>query len=200
VPPASIPNSAEPSAPSTASAATAQSSTDPTQAQSTAPDSAAPSASGSAPAAGTTPAQPSPVPAPTNAAAKAPLATEPDAGKSNNSQPSDGKKDTSSSNAEVPGEDGAIVLSSKGAENRLVHSVPPQYPDEARSGQAQGTVVLKASVNENGAVAALHPVEGNPTLVTAAITAVRQYRYRPYIRDGKALPFQTIVVVDFQRP
>jgi hypothetical protein len=29
---------------------------------------------------------------------------------------------------------------------------------------------------------------------------VKQWRYRPYVRDGKALPFQTIIIVDFQRP
>ena len=103
--------------------------------------------------------------------------------------------------AELPGENSAIILSSKGAERRLAHSVQPNFPVEARGqAQAQGTVVLKEVVDQNGKVEGVRLVEGNATLATAAIQAVKQWRYRPYVRDGKAQPFQTIVIVDFQRP
>ena len=43
-------------------------------------------------------------------------------------------------------------------------------------------------------------IEGNPVLAPAATKAVKQWRYKPYIRDGSRTPFQTIVIVDFQRP
>jgi outer membrane biosynthesis protein TonB len=43
-------------------------------------------------------------------------------------------------------------------------------------------------------------VDGDAALATAAIDAVKQWRYRPYVRDGKAQPFQTVVIVDFQKP
>ena len=118
-------------------------------------------------------------------------------------KPSDSKKDATvatSSGAELPGESSAIVLSSKGAENRLAYSIAPKYPVEARSGAAEGTVVLKEVVDENGKVEGVRLVEGNEVLATAAINAVKQWRYRPYVRDGKAQPFQTVVLVDFQRP
>jgi len=105
-----------------------------------------------------------------------------------------------SSFAQLPGENSAIILSSTGAEKRLVHSVQPKYPVEARSGGAEGTVVLKEVVDENGKVEGVRLVEGNAALATAAIQAVKQWRYRPYVRDGKAQPFQTVVIVDFQRP
>jgi TonB family protein len=103
-------------------------------------------------------------------------------------------------NAQLPGEQSAVILSSKGAERRLDHSVPPKYPVEAQPGETQGTVVLKVVVDENGKVQDLRLVEGNATQAAAAIEAVKQWRYRPYVRDGKAVPFQTIVIVDFQRP
>jgi TonB family protein len=114
----------------------------------------------------------------------------------------DTKKDVAapSPDTPLPGESSAIILSSKGAEKRLAHSVPPKYPTEARSGDAQGTVVLKEVVDESGKVAGLRLVEGDATLAAAAIKAVKQWRYRPYERDGKALPFQTVVIIDFQRP
>jgi len=105
-----------------------------------------------------------------------------------------------SSEARAVEESNAIIISSKGAEKRLIHSVPPKYPAEARSRGAQGTIVLKIVVDENGKVASVGLVEGNAALANSAIEAVKQWRYRPYERDGKDLSFQTVVIVDFQRP
>jgi protein TonB len=139
-------------------------------------------------------------PASAATAPTAPVATKPEANKTSD-QPADSKKNAAAatpSDTPLPGENSAIILSSKGAEKRLLQSVPPKYPVEARS--AQGTVVLKAVVDANGKVEGLRLVEGNATLATAAIQAVKQWRYRPYLRDGKAQAFQTIVIVDFQRP
>jgi len=209
-PPASAPNPAKPStqtAPAAAAAPAPQSPTDATATQPTVPDPAASSAAGSTPtsAAAAAPVHPAATPGatvtPTKSGATtatAPVVTQPAAGK-----PSDSKKGGStatSASAELPGENSAIILSSKGAEKRLAHSVPAQYPAEARSGGADGTVVLKAVVDETGKVDGLRLVEGNAALATAAIQAVKQWRYRPYVRDGKAQPFQTVVIVDFQRP
>lgn len=104
------------------------------------------------------------------------------------------------SDTELPGEKTAIILSSKGADKRLMHSVQPTYPAGTRPTEVQGTMVLKAVVDENGNVAGARVIEGNTALAADAINAVKQWRYRPYVRDGKAQPFQTIVLVDFQRP
>src|ERR1039458_900729 len=136
-------------------------------------------------------------------ATAAPVVSKPEPDKSSETKPSDSKKDATvatSSGAQLPGESSAIVLSSKGAENRLAYSFAPKYPVEARSGAAEETVVLKEIVDENGKVEGVRLVEGNAVLATAAINAVKQWRYRPYVRDGKAQPFQTVVLVDFQRP
>jgi protein TonB len=126
----------------------------------------------------------------------APVLTKPDA-----SKPSDSKKDASAATlSQLPGENSAIILSSKGAEKRLAYTVQPKYPVEARSGGAEGTVVLKAVVDQAGKVEGVRLVEGKAALATAAIQAVKQWRYRPYVRDGKTQPFQTVVIVDFQGP
>jgi TonB family protein len=97
---------------------------------------------------------------------------------------------------DLAGENDAVILSSKGAERRLVHRVEPAYPPEVRSQGVEGTVVLKTMVNESGTVERVRLVEGNPALAEPAISAVKQWRYKPYVRDGKAQPFQTIVLVD----
>jgi TonB family protein len=113
--------------------------------------------------------------------------------------PADSRKTeaASSPDSELPGDQGTVILSSKGAENRLVHHVPPTLPAEATAQGLKGTVTLKTAVDENGNVESVSLVEGNPTLAAAAILAVKQWRYRPYVRDGKTLPFQTVVLVDF---
>jgi periplasmic protein TonB len=216
LPPTPAPNPVKPStqlAPATTSAPAPEPPADPSQTQSKAPDSAMSSATSSATgspmasAVATAPVPPGASPgtavAPPASAATAPtapVATKPEANKTSDKL-AHSKKDTSAvtpSDARLPGESSAIILSSKGAEKRLAQRVPPKYPVEARS--AQGTVVLKAVVDETGKVEGLRLVEGNATLATAAIQAVKQWRYRPYVRDGKAQAFQTVVIVDFQRP
>jgi len=118
----------------------------------------------------------------------------------NQSSPAPSNPTTGTLGGELPGEETAVILSSKGAERRLAHSVQPMYPAEARSRGAEGTIVLKVVIDESGKVAGARLVEGDATLSKAAISAVKQWRYRPYVRNGKAQPFQTIVLMDFQRP
>ena len=97
---------------------------------------------------------------------------------------------------DLAGANDTVVLSSKGAERRLIHRVQPANSPEVRSQGIEGTVILRATVNESGAVEGVRLVEGNPALADPAISAVKQWRYKPYLRDGKARPFQTIVLVD----
>jgi protein TonB len=198
LPPTPAPNPSKAStqlAPATTAAPAPESPADPNQNQtrSKAPDSATSSATGSATASATA----SPTSSPTSdSTAAGPVVSKPEPTKL-----ADSKKDADAatpSETQLPGENSATILSSKGAEKRLAQSVPPKYPVEARL--AQGTVVLKAVVDANGKVEGLRLVEGNAILATAAIQAVKQWRYRPYVRDGKAQAFQTVVIVDFQRP
>jgi TonB family protein len=97
---------------------------------------------------------------------------------------------------DLAGESDAIILSSKGAERRLILRVPPAYSPEVRSQGIEGTIILKTMVNESGTVQGVSLVAGNSALAEPAISAVKQWRYKPYVRDGKAKPFQTIVLVD----
>jgi TonB family protein len=110
------------------------------------------------------------------------------------------KDDQADVDGQPANDSNAIILSSQGAQKRLVRSVQPKYPANARSGDAQGTIVLKTVVGPDGKVTNVRLVEGNASLSRAAMDAVRQWRYRPYVRNGKAQAFQTVVIVDFQRP
>lgn len=110
------------------------------------------------------------------------------------------KAASASAEPELPWERDTVILSSKGAEKRLVHQVQPAFPKGARAQKTDGTVVLKTLVAGNGSVQGVRLVEGNPALATAATKAVKQWRYKPYMRNGARTSFQTIVIVDFQHP
>ncbi|MGB8013711.1 MAG: energy transducer TonB [Terriglobales bacterium] len=195
------PSPAKPSAQLPATPAPAPAPADPNQAPAATPDSAASPAATSPGGAATTPA-PAPQAAPPETAVVPPASgatTAPAIGKPEVGKPSDTKKDaaTPSSVASLPGDNATIVLSSQGAEKRLTHSVPPKYPAAAHSG---GTVVFKTFVDEDGKVARLQLLQGDATLAAAASEAVKQWSYRPFVRDGKNLPFQTVVTIDVQQP
>jgi protein TonB len=92
-----------------------------------------------------------------------------------------------------------VVLPAKSAQERLISSVPPVYPVAAQPSTTDNSVILKAAIDETGKVAAAQLVDGDSILGRAAIAAVKRWRYQPYLQNGKAVPFQTIVLVDVPR-
>ncbi len=82
-------------------------------------------------------------------------------------------------------------------EGFLVHKVQPVYPQNAIVARIQGTVVLAAVIDTSGRVTQLHAVSGHPFLVPAAVEAVRQWRYKPYILNNSPVDVETQVSVVF---
>ena len=82
-------------------------------------------------------------------------------------------------------------------EGSLIHRVQPIYPPLARSARIQGQVVLSAIISKAGAIDKLRIVSGHPMLVPAAIDAVSQWRYRPYILNNEAVEVETEITVNF---
>jgi len=83
------------------------------------------------------------------------------------------------------------------SEGDLIHKVLPTYPPLARSARIQGQVVLQAVISKQGVIENLRMVAGHPMLVPAAIEAVRQWRYRPYILNNEPVEVETQVTVNF---
>jgi len=82
-------------------------------------------------------------------------------------------------------------------EGNLIRRVEPAYPSLARSARIQGQVVLSAVIGKDGAIENLRVLSGHPMLVGAAVDAVRQWRYRPYILNGDAIEVETQITVNF---
>ena len=79
----------------------------------------------------------------------------------------------------------------------LVYKVVPNYPAIARAIRLGGTVVLQATISKSGAIENLRVVSGPAMLQQAAIDAVQQWRYRPYLLNGQPVEVDTTVNVDF---
>ena len=80
----------------------------------------------------------------------------------------------------------------------LVSKVQPTYPPLARQARVQGTVVLQALIGKDGAVQSLTVTSGHPMLIQAAMDAVKQWRYKPYLLNGEPVLVQTTINVNFQ--
>jgi TonB family protein len=75
--------------------------------------------------------------------------------------------------------------------------VPPQYPPAARTAGIEGVVQLRALVVENGSVGDVRVVKGVPGLDDAAMTAVRQWQFKPALTKGKPVAVWVAVPVRF---
>jgi protein TonB len=79
----------------------------------------------------------------------------------------------------------------------LVRRVQPTYPPLAREARIQGTVLLQAVIGKNGKIDDLQVVKGHPMLVAAALAAVKQWRYKPYLLNGAPVEVETQITVNF---
>jgi protein TonB len=79
----------------------------------------------------------------------------------------------------------------------LIKRVQPAYPPIAKLTRIQGTVVLQAVISREGTIESLHVLSGHPSLVNAAIDAVQQWRYRPYVLNGTPVEVETQITVNF---
>jgi TonB family protein len=75
---------------------------------------------------------------------------------------------------------------------KLVYKVAPKYPPELKQNSIGGVVRLSVSISANGSVGRISPIGGNPILVDAATSAVKQWKYVTADR-----PTTTEVQVDF---
>lgn len=89
------------------------------------------------------------------------------------------------------------VIVSHWAEGNLIFRVQPAYPTLAKQARIQGTVELRAIISRTGTIENLTVLSGHPMLVKAALDAVRQWRYRPYLLNGDPVEVETSVTVNF---
>jgi protein TonB len=92
---------------------------------------------------------------------------------------------------------GPIAISKGVAEGMVVLKITPHYPPIAVASRTQGTVVLQAVISKTGTIENLRVVSGSPMLQQAALDAVSQWRYRPYLLNGQPVDVETTINVVF---
>jgi len=76
-------------------------------------------------------------------------------------------------------------------------TVPPVYPEQARHDGIQGTVIVQALVGRDGTVKEVRVAKSIPKLDAAAVTAVRQWTFRPARSEGRPVAVWVAVPVKF---
>jgi periplasmic protein TonB len=90
-----------------------------------------------------------------------------------------------------------VRVSSGVSSGLLIRRVNPTYPPLARQARIQGVVILQAQISKDGSIENLQLISGHPMLAPAAIEAVKQWKYKPYLLNGEPVEVETQVQVNF---
>ena len=88
-------------------------------------------------------------------------------------------------------------ITSKFDPGQIIFQVKPVYPRLAIETRIQWPVSLHALIGRDGLIENLQVVSGHPWLVKAALDAVSQWRFRPYILNGQPIEVETEITVNF---
>lgn len=92
---------------------------------------------------------------------------------------------------------GPLRVSGVVMQTKIVKQEAPKYPDASRKKNIQGVVTLDVIVGADGSVKSVKVTDGDKDLGKAAANAVKHWRYQPTINNGKAIPVETTVSVQF---
>ena len=84
------------------------------------------------------------------------------------------------------------------ADGLVLRRVEPAYPEEAKNNGVQGDVILAVTVDKQGNVINSKVVSGHPLLAEAALNAVKQWKYKPYLLNDEPVEFQSTVRIQFR--
>jgi protein TonB len=93
-----------------------------------------------------------------------------------------------------------LRIASRVGEWNLVHDVAPIYPPVAGRARIEGTVVLLAVIAKDGTVQEVRVESGLPVLAQAAMNAVKQWRYKPYLLEGEPIEVDSQITINFTLP
>ncbi len=82
----------------------------------------------------------------------------------------------------------------------LAQPVDPVYPDTAKASGQRGSVVLQVFIGRDGAVQDAKFLQGSLVFARAAIEAVKQWRFKPYSMNGRAVSIQSVITLNFKPP
>lgn len=90
-----------------------------------------------------------------------------------------------------------VVRTSSMMEGMLIRKVEPLYPAIARTARVEGSVKISAIIGRGGRIEQAQVLSGSPLLSAAALDAIRQWRYRPYLLNGEPVEVETQITFNF---
>ncbi len=111
-------------------------------------------------------------------------------------QPNEPVSSTASSVGVVTNASESMRISADTAQ-AVVHPVRPEYPMLAKQMRVQGSVVLQALIGKDGSIQDLHVLSGPDILSSAAMEAVKQWRFKPYYQNGAPVDTEAHITVNF---
>ena len=97
----------------------------------------------------------------------------------------------------VSAQDWPIYVPPNVQAGKLIRHVDPEYPPLGKRMRISGAVELAVWIADAGDVNEIRLIRGHPLLVAAAIDAVKQWRYRPTLWNGRPHDVWTIVTLNF---
>lgn len=93
-------------------------------------------------------------------------------------------------------QDAVVRVKDTDARKAAVQSPVPDYPVMARQMRVSGRVVVDVYIDPDGKVEKVEPVSGNPMLTSAAVNAVKRWKFSPFQADGK--PTRAVAALSFE--
>jgi TonB family protein len=93
-----------------------------------------------------------------------------------------------------------VPLKESAVRDLLLQPVDPEYPASAKASGQRGSVVLQVIVGRDGAVQDAKFLQGSLVFARAAIDAVKQWRFKPYSMNGRAVSVQSVITLNFKPP
>ena len=93
-----------------------------------------------------------------------------------------------------------VVVKSNATGGRELSNAGPEYPQMAKIAHIEGDVVLTASINEEGHIKNLRAVSGHPILIQPTMDAVSQWKYEPFLLEGRPVAVETRITVSYRMP
>jgi len=96
-------------------------------------------------------------------------------------------------------EDAPRKVSPQAARTAAISKVEPEYSAVAKQLRLEGKVDLEAIVDETGSVLKVETVSGNPVLSKAAVDALKRWKFKPFLEDGKPTKVTVPITFSFTR-
>jgi TonB family protein len=91
-----------------------------------------------------------------------------------------------------------VLLPEATSRGLLLQPVEPVYPEAAQRSSLQGSVALQVLVGRDGGVQNVKFLQGSLAFARSAIDAVQQWRFKPYLMNGRPVQVQTVITVNFK--